>query len=96
MIPERSQSSQARSGALAFGGPTTDPTHGNPAAEPLLSVTKGNPTAEELAAVTAVVLALAAGGETASTAAPTRHWARRSQLNLPPSPGAGSWRRSAR
>ncbi|MGO2541383.1 acyl-CoA carboxylase subunit epsilon [Specibacter sp. AOP5-B1-6] len=69
----------------------------SPAAEPqasLLNVTRGNPSAEELAAVTAVVLALQSGAGGESIQAPSRHWARRSQLNLPPKPGAGSWRRS--
>ncbi|ALV44620.1 Acyl-CoA carboxylase epsilon subunit [Arthrobacter alpinus] len=63
---------------------------------PLLNVTRGNPTAEELAAVTAVVLALQSGGSEESAKTPTRQWARRAQLNLPPRPGAGSWRRSGR
>lgn len=63
---------------------------------PLLNVTRGNPTAEELAAVTAVVLALQSGNDDAGTKAPTRQWARRAQLNMPPRPGAGSWRRSGR
>nr|WP_253901617.1 acyl-CoA carboxylase subunit epsilon [Arthrobacter sp. PAMC 25486] len=66
------------------------------AAEPLLNVTRGNPSAEELAAVTAVVLALQSGDDGGTTRAPTQHWARRARLNLPPKPGAGSWRRSAR
>ncbi|WP_449372276.1 acyl-CoA carboxylase subunit epsilon [Arthrobacter psychrolactophilus] len=66
-------------------------------AEPLLNVTRGNPTAEELAAVIAVVLALQSGnGGGEKTKAPTRQWVRRAQLNLPPKPGAGSWRRSGR
>lgn len=63
---------------------------------PLLNVTRGNPTAEELAAVTAVVLALQSGEDNEGKAAPTRHWARRVHLNLPPKPGSGSWRRSVR
>ncbi len=66
------------------------------AAEPLLNITRGNPTAEELAAVTAVVLALQGDGDGEGTRQPTRQWARRAQLHLPPKPGAGSWRRSAR
>lgn len=65
-----------------------------PAKEPLLNVTHGNPTAEELAAVTAVVLALQSGADGESVQTPSRSWARRTQLNLPPKPGAGSWRRS--
>ncbi|MCC9067068.1 acyl-CoA carboxylase subunit epsilon [Arthrobacter cryoconiti] len=66
----------------------------HPTKEPLLKVTHGNPTAEELAAVTAVVLALQSGADGESVKAPSRSWARRAQLNLPPKPGAGSWRRS--
>ncbi|MEV8143266.1 acyl-CoA carboxylase subunit epsilon [Specibacter sp. NPDC078709] len=68
----------------------------SPENAPLLNVTRGNPTAEELAAVTAVVLALQAGADSDGKAAPTRHWARRVNLNLPPKPGTGSWRRSVR
>ncbi|MEO8220462.1 MAG: acyl-CoA carboxylase subunit epsilon [Specibacter sp.] len=64
--------------------------------EPVLAVTKGHPTAEELAAVTAVVLALQGGADEPEAKTPSRHWARRSQLKLPPTPGAGSWRRSVR
>lgn len=65
-------------------------------AEPLLKVTGGNPTAEELAAVTAVVLALQGGTEEAPREHSPRPWARRTRLNLPPKPGAGAWRRSAK
>ena len=73
-----------------------DESESGPTAEPIISVTKGQPTAEELAALTAVVLALQ-GGANKETARPAaRAWARRAQLNLPPRPGAGSWRRSAR
>ncbi len=67
-----------------------------PQPEPLLTVTRGNPTAEELAAVTAVVLALQGSDGDAGARPPARQWARRAQLHLPPKPGAGSWRRSAR
>ncbi|MDO5753745.1 acyl-CoA carboxylase subunit epsilon [Arthrobacter sp.] len=65
------------------------------AAEPLLSVSHGQPTVEELAAVTAVVLALQSAAENDDSPAPSRHWARREQLHLPPKPGAGAWRRSS-
>ncbi|WP_442961081.1 acyl-CoA carboxylase subunit epsilon [Pseudarthrobacter sp. J64] len=61
---------------------------------PVLSVVKGNPTPEELAALTAVVLSLP-GSETAAPLRPsTRHWVRRQQLRLAPTPGPGAWRRS--
>ena len=90
MIPAGSQPSQAQPGALAGVGPTEDPA---PAA-PLLSVVKGQPTAEELAALTAVVLSL--GGESPAPARTpsVRHWVRRQQLRLAPSPGPGAWKRS--
>ncbi|WP_426224924.1 acyl-CoA carboxylase subunit epsilon [Pseudarthrobacter sp. DSP2-3-2b1] len=69
----------------------------NPAeesAEPLFSVVKGQPSAEELAALTAVVLSLS-GTEAAEAGKPTvRHWVRRQQLRLAPTPGPGAWRRS--
>ncbi|PNI07755.1 hypothetical protein CXX84_14030 [Arthrobacter sp. AFG7.2] len=65
-----------------------------PPAEPLLSVVKGQPTAEELAALTAVVLSLG-GGEPERADKPTvRHWVRRQQLRLGPTPGPGAWKRS--
>jgi Acyl-CoA carboxylase epsilon subunit len=72
--------------------PDEEPAAGS--VQPLLSVTKGEPSAEELAALTAVVLSL--GGEgAAETAKPTvRHWVRRQQLRLAPSPGPGAWKRS--
>ncbi|MDQ0924287.1 hypothetical protein QF038_002795 [Pseudarthrobacter sp. W1I19] len=63
-------------------------------AAPLLSVVKGQPTAEELAALTAVVLSLG-GGEPAPENKPSvRHWVRRQQLRLDPTPGPGAWKRS--
>ena len=66
----------------------------NPSAAPLFSVVKGQPSAEELAALTAVVLSLG-GAETADTRKPTvRHWVRRQQLRLAPTPGPGAWKRS--
>jgi hypothetical protein len=62
--------------------------------EPMLSVVKGHPTAEELAALTAVVLSLG-GQETVEVRKPTvRHWVRRQQLRLAPTPGPGAWKRS--
>ena len=76
--------------AMDPGTPVLEPV------EPLLNVTRGNPTAEELAAVTAVVLALQGGSDEAPKKAGGRSWARRASLNLPPRPGAGAWRRSAR
>ena len=61
---------------------------------PLLSVVKGQPTAEELAALTAVVLSLG-GAEPALADKPSvRHWVRRQQLRLAPTPGPGAWKRS--
>ncbi|MCQ9163394.1 acyl-CoA carboxylase subunit epsilon [Arthrobacter sp. STN4] len=62
----------------------------------MLTVTRGEPTAEELAAVTAVVLALQGSAVREKAKPATQPWARRAQLHLPPRPGAGSWRRSAR
>ena len=65
-----------------------------PPAAPLFSVVKGQPDAEELAALTAVVLAL--GGPAPAPARPpsVRHWVRRQQLRLAPTPGPGAWKRS--
>ena len=66
----------------------------NPPATPLFSVVKGQPSAEELAALTAVVLSLG-NAEAADTLKPTaRHWVRRQQLRLSPTPGPGAWKRS--
>jgi len=60
----------------------------------LISVVKGQPSAEELAALTAVVLSLQSQ-ETAEVRKPTvRHWVRRQQLRLAPTPGPGAWKRS--
>ena len=65
-----------------------------PAEAPLFSVLKGTPTPEELAALTAVVLSLGPG-ETAEAGKPSvRHWVRRQQLRLAPTPGPGAWKRS--
>lgn len=63
-------------------------------AEPLLSVVKGNPTPEELAALTAVVASLEAPQEAETAPPSTRHWLRRQQLRLDPTPGPGAWKRS--
>ena len=63
-------------------------------AVPLLAVVKGQPNAEELAALTAVVLSLG-GAEPARADKPSvRHWVRRQQLKLDPTPGPGAWKRS--
>lgn len=68
---------------------------GTEVSAPLFSVTKGNPTPEELAALSAVVVASLANAQPAAPAAPSvRHWVRRQQLRLEPTPGPGSWRRS--
>ena len=75
--------------------PVTEPaeTRG-PAEAPLLAVVKGQPSAEELAALTAVVLSLG-GAEPAPASTPSvRHWVRRQQLRLAPTPGPGAWKRS--
>lgn len=65
-----------------------------PAETPLFSVVKGEPTPEELAALTAVVLSLESA-EAADLEKPSvRHWVRRQQLRLGPTPGPGAWKRS--
>jgi hypothetical protein len=65
-----------------------------PVETPLFSVVKGHPTPEELAALTAVVLSLGPG-EAAEAGKPSvRHWVRRQQLRLAPTPGPGAWKRS--
>jgi hypothetical protein len=63
-------------------------------ASPLLSVVKGQPTAEELAALTAVVLSLGGDGPAREDTPSVRHWVRRQQLRLAPTPGPGAWKRS--
>ncbi|WP_458779109.1 acyl-CoA carboxylase subunit epsilon [Arthrobacter sp. D3-16] len=95
MTPTGSQPSHAQSGPLAHGGPAdVEPAENTAPAAPLLSVVKGQPTAEELAALTAVVLSLG-GGEPAPAGRPSvRHWVRRQQLRLAPTPGPGAWKRS--
>jgi hypothetical protein len=62
--------------------------------QPLLSVVKGHPTPEELAALTAVVLSLAPSGDAEPAKPSVRHWVRRQQLRLAPTPGPGAWKRS--
>jgi hypothetical protein len=75
-------------------GPLTSPEPVLEPTEPILSVVKGQPSAEELAALTAVVLSLG-GPETTEVRKPTvRHWVRRQQLRLAPTPGPGAWKRS--
>ncbi|MBT8160024.1 acyl-CoA carboxylase subunit epsilon [Arthrobacter sp. GN70] len=60
----------------------------------MLSVVKGEPTPEELAALTAVVASLGTPAEAEAEQPTTRHWLRRQQLRLEPTPGPGAWRRS--
>jgi hypothetical protein len=96
MIPTGSQPSQgptgSQAGALAGVGPATEENQAP--AEPLLSVVKGQPTDEELAALTAVVLSLGGAEESGTDKPPVRHWVRRQQLRLDPTPGPGAWKRS--
>ncbi|MFJ4210014.1 acyl-CoA carboxylase epsilon subunit [Paenarthrobacter sp. NPDC089675] len=70
----------------------------SPAEEPVLpmfSVVKGDPTPEELAALAAVVASVGVPQTTEAEAKPSvRHWVRRQQLRLDPTPGPGAWRRS--
>lgn len=63
-------------------------------APPLFSVVKGQPSAEELAALAAVVLSLGVTDAPETGKPALRHWVRRQQLRLAPTPGPGSWRRS--
>ncbi|MFE4195304.1 acyl-CoA carboxylase epsilon subunit [Paenarthrobacter sp. NPDC056912] len=78
----------------------SDPKHradaapAEPAAAPMFSVVKGEPTAEELAALAAVVVSLGAPQEAAVSKPNVRHWVRRQQLRLDPTPGPGAWKRS--
>ncbi len=61
---------------------------------PMFSVVKGEPTAEELAALAAVVASVGVP-QTPEPAKPNvRHWVRRQQLRLDPTPGPGAWKRS--
>ncbi len=76
------------------GTPPVDAPPAEPAETPLFSVVKGEPTPEELAALTAVVLSLESA-EAADLEKPSvRHWVRRQQLRLGPTPGPGAWKRS--
>lgn len=63
-------------------------------AAPLFSVVKGQPDAEELAALTAVVLSLGGSAPAPARTPTVRHWVRRQQLRLAPTPGPGAWKRS--
>ncbi|GAA4042616.1 hypothetical protein GCM10023063_31010 [Arthrobacter methylotrophus] len=63
-------------------------------AKPLLSVVKGDPTPEELAALAAVVASLGAPEQTETPRPSARHWLRRQQLRMEPTPGPGAWKRS--
>ncbi len=65
-----------------------------PPTEPVLSVVKGQPSAEELAALTAVVLSLGGSAPAPASTPTVRHWVRRQQLRLAPTPGPGAWKRS--
>jgi hypothetical protein len=65
-----------------------------PPAQPLLSIVKGNPTPEELAALAAVVASLGSTEEAETPKPSTRHWLRRQQLRMDPTPGPGAWKRS--
>ena len=76
---------------MSPAGPA-NPAVGSP--EPVFSVVKGEPTPEELAALAAVVLSLGPGEPAASPTPGVRHWVRRQQLRLAPTPGPDAWRRS--
>lgn len=71
-----------------------EPAPETPAAEPLFSVVKGEPTDVELAALAAVVLSLGSAGPEGDAKPSVRHWVRRQQLRLAPTPGPGAWKRS--
>ncbi|MGO4591784.1 acyl-CoA carboxylase epsilon subunit [Micrococcaceae bacterium Sec5.1] len=61
---------------------------------PMFSVVKGEPTAEELAALAAVVASVGVPPTTEPAKPNVRHWVRRQQLRLDPTPGPGAWKRS--
>ncbi|MDR6685971.1 hypothetical protein J2Y41_001529 [Arthrobacter sp. 1088] len=61
---------------------------------PMFSVVKGEPTAEELAALAAVVASVGVPQTPAPAKPNVRHWVRRQQLRLDPTPGPGAWKRS--
>lgn len=64
------------------------------AEQPLFAVVKGDPTDVELAALTAVVLSLGSAAPEGNAKPSVRHWVRRQQLRLAPTPGPGAWKRS--
>jgi hypothetical protein len=74
--------------------PTQPAEENQPPTETLLAVVKGQPTAEELAALTAVVLSLGGSAPAPASTPTVRHWVRRQQLRLAPTPGPGAWKRS--
>ena len=74
--------------------PAETPSAVDPAETPLFSVVKGQPSPEELAALTAVVLSLGGSAPSRETRPSVRHWVRRQQLRLAPTPGPGAWKRS--
>jgi hypothetical protein len=78
-------------GAEPAVGPAETPAAGS---ETLFSVVKGEPTAEELAALTAVVLSMGTAPAEGAEKPSVRHWVRRQQLRLAPTPGPGAWKRS--
>ena len=69
-------------------------------AEPLLRVVRGQPTAEETAALAVVVAAKLAARPAeyrARRRSPAGGWADRARaLHVPPAPGLGAWKSSAR
>jgi hypothetical protein len=71
-----------------------EPAPETAAEEPLFSVVKGEPTDVELAALAAVVLSLGTAEPEGDAKPSVRHWVRRQQLRLAPSPGPGAWKRS--
>ncbi|WP_442854042.1 acyl-CoA carboxylase subunit epsilon [Arthrobacter sp. Leaf337] len=71
-----------------------EPAPETAAEEPLFSVVKGQPTDVELAALTAVVLSLGNAEPEGDAKPSVRHWVRRQQLRLAPTPGPGAWKRS--
>lgn len=71
-----------------------EPSPETAAGEPLFSVVKGEPTDVELAALTAVVLSLGNAAPEGDAKPSVRHWVRRQQLRLAPTPGPGAWKRS--
>jgi hypothetical protein len=81
-------------GNAAAAGIKTPAGSETEAAEPLFSVVKGEPTDEELAALAAVVLSLGSAAAQGEAKPSIRHWVRRQQLRLAPTPGPGAWKRS--